>query len=152
METFSALLVICAGNSPAAAEFPAQRSVTRSIDVFFDLRLNKRFSKQWWGWWFETPPRPLWRHGLLKWPCDACGWMLHEHVQNMAPMVLAPSYFQCNHFIIIVWLRVKFSNEMLIDMWLKNQGILWTNVAWIFANIQLEISSNNHAGLLIDLV
>ena len=36
--------------------------VTRSFDVFFDLRLNKRLSKQSWGWWFETPPRQLWRH------------------------------------------------------------------------------------------
>ena len=37
-------------------EFPAQRSVTRSFDVFFDQCLNKRLSKQPWGWWFETPP------------------------------------------------------------------------------------------------
>ena len=43
-------------------EFPAQRQVTRSFNVFFDLRLNKRLSKQWWGWWFETPSHPLWRH------------------------------------------------------------------------------------------
>ena len=42
-------------------EFPAQRPVTRSFDVFFDLRLNKRLSKQSWGWWFETKSRPLWR-------------------------------------------------------------------------------------------
>ena len=41
METFSALLAICAGNSPIPGEFPAQRPVTRSFDVFFDLRLNK---------------------------------------------------------------------------------------------------------------
>ena len=62
METFCALLAICAGNSPAPGEFPAQRPVTRSFDVFFDLRLNKRLSKHSWGWWFETPPCPLWRH------------------------------------------------------------------------------------------
>ena len=62
METFSALLVICAGNSPVTGEFPAQRPVTRSFDVFIDLRLNERLSKQWWGWWFETPLRPFWRH------------------------------------------------------------------------------------------
>ena len=62
METFSALLAFCAGNSPVTGEFPAQRPVTRSFDVFFDLCLNKRFSKQWWSWWFETPSRPLWRH------------------------------------------------------------------------------------------
>ena len=43
------------------SEFPAQRPVTRSFDVFFDLRLNKSLSKQ-WGSWFETLSRPLWRH------------------------------------------------------------------------------------------
>ena len=62
METFSALLAICAGNSPGPGEIPAQRSVTRSFDVFFDLRLNKRLNKQSWGWWLETLSRPLWRH------------------------------------------------------------------------------------------
>ena len=62
METFSALLAICLGNSPVPGEFPAQRPVTRSFDACFDLRLNKRLSKQSWGWWFETLSRPLWRH------------------------------------------------------------------------------------------
>ena len=61
MKTFSALLAICAGNSPVPGEFPAQRPVTRSFDVFFDLRLNKRLRKQSWGWWFEKQPCPLWR-------------------------------------------------------------------------------------------
>ena len=42
METFSALLAICAGNLPVPGEFPAQRPVTQSFGVFFDLRLNKR--------------------------------------------------------------------------------------------------------------
>ena len=58
METLSALLAICAGNSLVTGDFPYQRPVTWSFDVFFDLRLNKH----WWGWWFETPSRPLWRH------------------------------------------------------------------------------------------
>ena len=40
METFFALLAICGGNSPPTGEFPAQRPVSRSFDVFFDLRLN----------------------------------------------------------------------------------------------------------------
>ena len=62
IETFSALLAICAGNSPGTWEFHAQRPVTRSFDNFFDLFLIKRLSNQWWGWWFETPSRPLWRH------------------------------------------------------------------------------------------
>ena len=43
MEAFSALLAICAGNSPVPGEFPTQRPVTRSFDVYFDLRPNKRW-------------------------------------------------------------------------------------------------------------
>ena len=35
METFSALLALCADNSPVTDEFPSQRSVTRSFDFFF---------------------------------------------------------------------------------------------------------------------
>ena len=68
METFSALLANCARNSPVTGEFPAQRPVTQSFDVFFDLHLNKRLSKQQRGWWFETPSRSLWRH------CNAVAW------------------------------------------------------------------------------
>ena len=44
METFSALLAICGG---IPGEFPTQSPVTRSFDVYFDLRPNKRLSKQW---------------------------------------------------------------------------------------------------------
>ena len=62
METFSVLLALCKGNLPVIGEFPTQRPVTRSFDVFFHLCLNKRLSKQSWGWWFKTPSRPLWRH------------------------------------------------------------------------------------------
>ena len=46
METFSAILALCVGNSPVTGEFPSQRPVTRSFDVFFDLCLNKQLSKQ----------------------------------------------------------------------------------------------------------
>ena len=48
------------GDSPVPSEFLAQRPVMRSCDGFFYLRLNKRLSKQSWGWWFETLSRPLW--------------------------------------------------------------------------------------------
>ena len=49
------------GEFTGPGEFPTQRPVTRSFDVFFDLRLNKRLSKQPWGWWFEMPSWSLWR-------------------------------------------------------------------------------------------
>ena len=62
METFSTLLAISVGNSPVTGEFHAQSPVTRSFDVFFDLHLNKRLSKQSWVCWLEMPSCSLWRH------------------------------------------------------------------------------------------
>ena len=73
METFSALLTICVGNSPVTGQFPSQRPVTRSFDVFFDPRLNERPSKQSWGWWFEMPSHSLWRH------CDGIFMSIYWH-------------------------------------------------------------------------
>ena len=45
METFSTLLAICVGNSPVTGDFPAQRPVTQSFAVFFDLHLNKQLNR-----------------------------------------------------------------------------------------------------------
>ena len=59
IETFSTLLAPCAGNSPVIGELPSQSPVTRSFDVFFDLRLNKRLSKHSRRGWFEMPSRSL---------------------------------------------------------------------------------------------
>ena len=66
METFSVLRAICAGNSPVTGEFPAQSPLTRSFYILFDLRLNKRLSKQSSGLWFETPWRSLWYQCNVK--------------------------------------------------------------------------------------
>ena len=52
METFSALLALCVGNSLVTSEFPSQWPVMQCFDVFFDLRLNSKQSRR---WWFETP-------------------------------------------------------------------------------------------------
>ena len=70
METFSTLLALYAGNSLVTGEFPAQRPVTRSFEVFFDLSLNKQLCKHSRGWWFETPSHSLWRHSNVS----ACLW------------------------------------------------------------------------------
>ena len=92
METFSTLLAICAGNSPVPGEFPVQTPVTQTFDVFFDLRLNKRLSKQWWGCWFETLSLPLWRHsnGIT---CGAASsdtsW--HCYYSRFLPLVTCPN-------------------------------------------------------------
>ena len=62
METFSAFLAICVGNSLVTGEFSSRRPVTRSFDVSFIYTFNKWLSRQSWGWWFETPSRLMWRH------------------------------------------------------------------------------------------
>ena len=83
---------------------PAQRPVTRSFDVFFDLRLIKRLSKQLRGWWFETPLRSLWSH---------CNAVIYNHVI----MTRMDIYYMClnhNWFISIMLYEVNlvnFSNQ-----------------------------------------
>ena len=103
MVTFSALLAFCAGNSPVTGEFPTQRPVTRSFDVFFDLCLNKRLCKQSWGLWFETPSRSLWRQrndhvwirrGFAKPPFGVMTWVSNciqyfDFGRNYCPTPLA---------------------------------------------------------------
>ena len=74
---------------------PAQRPVTQSFDVFFDLRLNKRLSKQSWGWWFETLSRLLWRHRNA----ESCYLSSHGTVI----MVMGDRYWVfCRHRICII--------------------------------------------------
>ena len=101
METLSALLALCAGNSPVTGEFPAQTSVTRTFDVSFDLRLKKRLSKQSWGWWFGMPSCSLWRHrnqiksvfpwiGIPVW--DKIVVMIINTLSRIPPLVLEKRY------------------------------------------------------------
>ena len=67
--------------SLVTGEFPSQRPVTRSFDVFFDLRLNKRLSKQSWGWWFRPSPS-LWRHCNDQAVYNHLVTMLVAHLEN----------------------------------------------------------------------
>ena len=79
-ETFSASLTLLAANSSVTGEFPPLRPVTRSFDVFFDLRLNKRLSKQSRRRWFETKSRSLWRHYNDYKEPEPCAYILHRTV------------------------------------------------------------------------
>ena len=71
METFFALLALCRGNSPVTGEFPSQRPVTRSFDVFFALRMDKPFNKPSRRRWVETPFHSLWSHCYVN-VCPQC--------------------------------------------------------------------------------
>ena len=68
------------GEFTGPGEFLAQRPVTRSFDVYFDLRPNERLSKQSWGWWFETLSRSLWRHRnvYIQDMMDLLTWILFQ--------------------------------------------------------------------------
>ena len=83
-ETFSTLLILCEGNPPVTGGVSSQRTVTRSLDVFFDLRLNKRLSKQPRRWWFETPSRSLW-HRIVINATTGLAIYLHEALSYHGP-------------------------------------------------------------------
>ena len=77
METFSAFLALCAGNSPVTGEFPHKGQWRGALMFSLICDLTKRFSKQSRGWWFGTPSRSLWRHcndGRVIAP-HSCMWM-----------------------------------------------------------------------------
>ena len=72
------------GEFTGPGEFPTQRPVTGSFDVFFDLRLNKRLSKHSWGWWFETLSWSLWRH--------------HNVLETVWQLSKLPEHSHCKHW------------------------------------------------------
>ena len=60
METFSALLALCAGNSPVTGAFPTKSPVTRSFVLFFFKSAPEQLSKQSRRRRFETPSCSFW--------------------------------------------------------------------------------------------
>ena len=62
IETFSALLALCAGNSPVTVNSPHKGQWRGTLMFSLICALNKPLSKQSRCWWFETPSHPLWRH------------------------------------------------------------------------------------------
>ena len=96
------------GEFAGPGDFPTQRPVTRSFDVFFDMRLNKRLSKQTWGWWFETPSWSLRRqcNGLVDFPMTS--WMIRQ-MESLAILItgiLIVANLMCFFFIGNVLLHV----------------------------------------------
>ena len=120
-ETFSALLALCAGNSPVTGEFPSQRTVTRSFDVSFDLRLNKRLSKQ-SRRWFETPWRSLWRRCNGSKPISndkllSLNSFISYFLYIFQNSILTVKVSQSNH-IAMNWDRhLKHRIERLVSVW-----------------------------------
>ena len=146
METFSALLAICAGNSSVPGEFPAKRPVTRSFDVFFDLRLHGRLSKHSSGWWFETPSCPLWRHS------DAVTslWSIDHAIDTLRvdDIILTQRGFIINqlhyYYVITSWAEIT-------SAYLKNQRAnVCDKIAWYthLVEYQVYVFRNGHLNLI----
>ena len=91
------------GEFTGPGEVPTQRPVTRSFDVFFDLRLNKRLSKQPWGWWFETPSWSLWRqcNGLAS-RRSLCKYNFHGTISTHCQLQM-PSFSTESCLVIWLW-------------------------------------------------
>ena len=143
MEAFSALLTLCVGNSPVTGEFPAQKPVTRSFDVFFDLHLNKPLAKQSWGWWFEKPPGSLWRHcnvhghihyNITHW--NKCVWGISA-VWNTRVNIFVPAISIINVFNICL-VMCKTVNRMIDDLCAR-RGPQWNRLVWSWLHLSFCI-------------
>ena len=127
METFSALLDLCAGNSPVTGEFPSQRPVMRSFDVLFDMGLNKCLSKQLWGWWFGTPSHPL---------CHNC----NEKLSSLLRIYLC---FSCQTLICIL---PSISAHRSMNLFKYNEGTYIGPRGWYISVV------HKHRWLAISLI
>ena len=136
----AALLYICADNSPVTSEFPSKRPVAWRFDVFFDLRLNTRLSKQPWGWWFDKPSRPLWRHCNDYFPYSDPDVGLADLSKNTQ----IPSYSgihswylgsEQNNKILQTAFPQKLSWDKMLVVWYSFYWIKWPS--W-----RLELSAN----------
>ena len=126
VETFSALLALCVGNSPVTGGLPSQRPVTRS----FLLRLNKRLSKQLWGWWFETPSHPLWSH------CNA-----QRTGRHIAEYIIKCIFLK-QIFRVLLKMTLKFVPMRHIDNDL-NQNTWWRHQMETFSALRALCAGNS---------
>ena len=119
MTSFSAFLALCEGNSPVTGEFTSQRPVTRSFDVLYYLRPNKRLNKQSRRRRFETPSRSLWRHcnALREIPSTFFNNQMHRSHNAPVPCpTMRHSKQKCAHFC-SEWCIVGDGTGALWDLW-----------------------------------
>ena len=130
------------GEFTGPGEFPPQRPVTRSFDVFFDLRLNKRLSKQSWGWWFETLSRPFWRHHNDEQHFTAIPW-------NVEPLRLGnreKSAMFKSHFISRLWNYMMFSTRpwIFFSLMSRKKGLCYVETSENFIVLMVKWPGCSH--------
>ena len=121
------------GEFTGPCESPTQRPVTQSFDIFFDLRLNKRLSKQPWGWWLETPSWSLWRQcnvsSMIPYGITEPQW-----VNSLRPRQyrrhFADDIFKCIFLNENVWISITLSLKFVPNGPIKDIAALVQIMAW----------------------
>ena len=139
--SFSALLALCAGNSPVTGEFPAQRPATWSFDVFFDLHLNKRLSKQSWGWGFETPSRSFFHLLAENLPC---------HKQKMGQMM--EKFILCWKYTASPSIFLLISHFTNTEIWIHHTMDMLRKCICIYIWFYIIPSLGRHGFLVVGLM
>ena len=105
-----------------------QPPMTRSFHVFFDLSLNKRLRKQLWGWWFETPPCPFWRH---------CNVYPDTHKLAVVPLW----YSTLPKWVVMIVKRVarRGSNCRYFHIYGIGYTWLWYNEIWLKKGLKVNV-------------
>ena len=107
------------GEFTGPGEFPTQRPVMRSFDVFLDMRLNKRLSKQWRGWWFETSLWSLWRQ------CNG----IPRHIRvvyDLSCVIVAWCWFYL--YILQLYITTRRGNQNIFSMPLNQPWRIRVNI------------------------
>ena len=113
MEPFSALLVLCAGNSPVTGEFPHKGQWRGALMFSLICAWINGWVNQSWGWWFETPSRPLWCH------CNGMS-LSWTHQTNFAVM----KWVIINFVIITIFLQWHNDNLLCYEIRLNDYFII----------------------------
>ena len=128
------------GNSPVTGEFPTKSPVTRSLDVFFDLLLNKRLSKQSWGWWFETPTCS---YDVTV--MERCKFRSHKFIRNKWNSG-DPHYSETNHskawHVSRYFLDLLSQSLELRDDWMSNHFEIWQAIPTQFQGDWKTLQTN----------
>ena len=140
---------------------PLTKPVTRSFDVFFDLRLNKPLSKQSWSWWFKTPSRSLWRQ------CNGPGCLHLQTIRNygidyqewMSPCLLTGTILNTTQ----CWDMIKHANIFSYFLKINSKWLWWIKycplyrhydspLTWLWQNGQSKQESIHSVIITITLL
>ena len=149
METHPALRALC-----VTGEFPSHRPVTRSFGVFFDLRLNRRLSKQPRRWWFETSACSLWRH------CnDLLTRILNSGFCSLGSTVASKSAAMLEKFCSFTWVITDIFFEysrhfnppgwVMTSPWWRRPCFICTQIISGVSNVELDLIAKRLCILLL---